>query len=502
MTARYSLVYSLLFIGLSWVNVYPEWLKLPPASIHQWRQADGQAIVWHYTQKPGFSNASICNLFAHGDAHAMGEWPGLYWLAGMIDRHVDSPDYPLRWVGLLFLFWGGWALGWLFLQNIRHPLPAASGAILVLSAPILSYYGPSFLPDATALCSVFVMAACLFRADQSQQRIWLWLSGGWAALAILLKISSAILPLALLLAWVGGRLRNRFALGSVWAGNAVAQVAAALFAVVVWGRWWIHSYNARHHAGYFLSGTRPVWRYDSTFIGETLGMVLRDGLPVYASAGLYVAVGAALYWSIKHWRTTPFWWRYTLIAATAGSVGYFLLWFRMFREHDYYALCLLILPALVLWNGFRAGGEYLQKKKGLFALGLCLLLGGGHSGWVMHERLALAYHPPTVQSLPPAAFLSPGDLSAMGIPEEARFFCPDDPSPNISLLALRHEGWSGYNFGRQMPADTLARYQTLLGLTHLAVRDTARLNPVYRKGFPVPVSIGPKGWFIYKLAEK
>ncbi|MCE7924726.1 MAG: phospholipid carrier-dependent glycosyltransferase [Haliscomenobacteraceae bacterium CHB4] len=496
MTFRYTCGYVLLFSLTAFINRYDVWLSLPPASIHQWRQADGAAIAWHYAQQPYFWEPKVCNLFGAGDAHAAGEFPLLYWVAGLIGHYADWPEYPLRWIGLLMLFLGCRAFGWIILQLTQRPLMAVLGCGLLLTSPVLVYYGPGFLPDAPAFCCVLMMMACLFQADQRQSARWLCAAALCAALAILLKMSMAIVPVALAITWFQGKWRRQWPSGSLWNGRWPLLAVAGVAVVVLGFRWWIAWYNELHHATYFLASTRPVWRYDWPFIRETIMMFGRMGLPAYASAGLYLACLGGLWLGIKHWKTAPFAVRNVLVFTALGSIAYFLLWFRMFREHDYYTICLLAIPVLLLLNGFRLALQRWGEKRIVWALGLCWLLGIGHAQYIMSKRMHQAFHPETSLNLPPGAFLSPERLTDAGIPVSARVLCPQDPSPNIALFALKRHGWTACNFGDRINVDTLHKYRTDFGLTHLALRDTALYSPLYRRFFPARV-FGSEGWYLY-----
>lgn len=495
-TKVYSGAYLLIFGALAVANRWLVWLALPPVSIHQWRQADGASIARNYAQNPDFLEVVGGNLFRTGDAHAVGELPLLYWLSGMLTRFAGWPAYPLRWIGLLLLFAGGWSFGWILLQHTRRPLIAALGAGVLLTSPALGYYGPSFLPDAPAFCILLMAMAALFQANRTQSKGWLLVAGLGAALAISLKVSMAIFPLAIFGAWLVEKWRTRHLTSALWHGPWPPAVFAGMAAGVLAFRLWIAQYNARHGAGYFLADTRPVWRYDAPFIRETLFLAAKDGVPAYASAGLY-AVACFAAWRLgKDWRKTPSAIRITFLLTMLGSLAYFLLWFRMFREHDYYTICLLILPVSLMWNGGRTALSDFGEKRLVWGLSLCLLAGMAHSHRVLSKRLDLAFHPPTYENLPPEAFLPPGALTAAGIPPGARVLCPQDPSPNISPLALHRQGWTAYNFGKRMTVDTLDRYHTNFGLTHLALRDTASYSSLYRAFFPDKV-FERNGWHLY-----
>jgi len=213
---RYTLLFFLLFSVSALVNRYDQWLSLPPVSIHQWRQADGEAMVWHYAKQNAFGQPAVFNLFYAGDNHAVGEFPVLYWMAGVWQRYLPHPAYPLRWIGLLLMLLGSWAFGWMALKINRHQLLAALCGSLLANAPILAYYSPDFLPDAPAFWGIMLMLACLLQAERSQKPRWLVLAALLAILAVSLKLSLAILPVALVLSWVLGRWQHRWPIHSLW----------------------------------------------------------------------------------------------------------------------------------------------------------------------------------------------------------------------------------------------------------------------------------------------
>lgn len=490
--SRYTLLYSALFVAFSLVNRYDCWLNLPPASIHQWRQADGAAIAWNYSINPQFEQPRINNLFFAGDSHAMGEFPGLYWLAGGMSRISGAPDFPLRWIGWFLLYTGGWAFGWIILQGTRKPQLAASGALLLLSAPVLGYYGPSSLPDAPAFCFVLIMMACLLRAHQLQSTGWFFAGTLAAMLAISLKISCAILPLALMATWWHGKRIRQWVEFPLWNSNWPILSQILLITTILLLRLWIFHYNKEHHTGYFLSSTRPIWQYDGSFILETLILATRNVAPFFASVGLYASMLVGIWWYVRTWKKLSFLWKSLVAWSLVGSLGYFLLWFRMFREHDYYALCLLVVPALLLLFGVEKWTEKQADSKWNSILWVLCILGMLHSHWVLSNRL----HTTGSNYLPADAFLDDPVYQQKSLPMNARWLCPEDPSPNTSLLALRGFGWTAYNFGHKVAADTIQYYQVHHQLSHLALRDSSLYDSVYQSFFPRPMK-GLNGWYFY-----
>ena len=190
-------------------------------------------------------------------------------------------------------------------------------------------------------------------------------------------------------------------------------------------------------------------------------------------------------------------WQKTILFLAIASFSFLLIWFRMLREHDYYVICLLVFPALMLLLGIQQALRQFGERNILYALSFCWFMGVAHSHYLMSRRLQEAYFPRSTRNLPPQAFLHPNQLKEADIPDSARFLCPEDPSPNIALLALHRQGWSAYNFGNEIQNDTLQKYAGECGLSHLAIRDTMNYNPLYQDFFSVRlIEIG--GWYIYR----
>jgi hypothetical protein len=338
------------------------------------------------------------------------------------------------------------------------------------------------------------MMACLFMAHERQSKRWLAGAGAAAAMAILLKLSMAILPLALVLSWGFAIRRPSWPHPSLWNSVWPGFVAGLVALVVVLSRGWITDYNAEHHAIYFLNNTRPIWNYDWPFIRQTLLMSLRLGWPAFTSAGFYLLSFWGLYWIIIYWKSVFYWLRCLLVFTALGCVAYILLWFRMLREHDYYFICLLVMPILLFWCGLWMRVPLAKPRQLVLGLALCFLLSAWHNGLIMSKRLHLAFHPASLLNLPPDAFFPTQESPPL--PLSAKVLCPHDPSPNIALFALQRYGWTAYNFGESITADTLRKYQAQFDLSHLALRDTAYYSTLYQHFFPKKAG-GERGWYFY-----
>ncbi|MBL7775088.1 MAG: hypothetical protein JNK89_03750, partial [Saprospiraceae bacterium] len=286
-----------------------------------------------------------------------------------------------------------------------------------------------------------------------------------------------------------------------WAGKWPPMVALVALVAIGGVRWWIALYNSAHRAMYFLTDIRPVWNYDWPFIRETFWQIGGFGAPAFASAGGYAALGLGLWLTWRNWEKTDRPVRAVLIFVVLGSLFYMVLWFRMLREHDYYFICLLALPALVFLLGLKGALERWSLRRIIVGLTVFWLIGLGYTGLWQNDRLQQAFHPASSLNLPVSAFFPAENPDALGIPPAARLLCPEDPSPNIALLALRRHGWTAYNFGDRITADTLIKYQRHFGLSHLALRNRSNYSVLFKQYFPVTLG-RVNGWHLYSTPER
>ncbi|MEZ4777274.1 MAG: glycosyltransferase family 39 protein [Bacteroidia bacterium] len=469
-----------------------DWINQPPMGVHQWRQADGASLMWFYYQGNSFFQPEIFNLETDGYGYAIGELPFTYWIAGKIACLFGWNVAILRWVHLLIFLSGTGSLVWILRQLLKPKQAHLFSALLVsilASTPVFTYYCASYLPDSPALSLVFLSWSLLFYGYRSDRKRWIYGAAVIAALSACLKLTMALSWAATVVALllfpgkyptISAAIRRHFLLStSIWG------------LMIVGCRWWIMQYNAQYDSSYFLASVRPVWLYSATEIYEIL-MGLKYEMKGILSLGTAIGLAGVVYFFLKNRRKIHVGILLFIVLHIAGAVAVIVLFFRMYREHDYYTFALWPVPVLIALTM----ASYLRQQKRIIVLSVFLLLVNVlWTNRVLHLRAEDATAHPFTQSVLYGA--EDRDwLSKSGISPAAHLFCPEDPSPNTLLFALNRQGWTAYNFGLQPDSTALESYRSL-GLEYLVLTDTQHYTGIYPALFPMKI-MEEEGIVIYQ----
>ncbi|MEZ4829667.1 MAG: hypothetical protein R3C61_25775 [Bacteroidia bacterium] len=342
---RFPLRWILVCLPVLWACGLGDWVSQPPLGVHQWRQADGAAMMWFYYQGNSFFQPEIFNLETTDYGYAVGELPFTYWIAGKIAVITGWNVSLLRWVHLVIFLAGIGSLVWILRQTPTDHLLLVLVVNILVSTPVIAYYSANYLPDSPALSLVFVSWALLFQGYRRNQNRWLYAAAVVAALAACLKLTLAVswVATALTLALVPGKfqhistaLRRHFLLSTFFWGILIAGC-----------RIWIMRYNTQFDSTYFLASLRPVWQYSVSDIYNIL-LGLKYELKGILSPGTGIGMAWVVYLLVKNHRQIHSGLLVLILLHIAGLVTIVLLFFRMYREHDYYTLALWVSPVLMV----------------------------------------------------------------------------------------------------------------------------------------------------------
>lgn len=456
----------------------PGTLFLPPRGLHEWRQADALSQTLNYFAD-GMRFWEPAIHLQHGvDGKGAGEFPILYYMNAWVWQVMGEPvPWTLRWTN-----WGLWLLG---LTALRSWLARSTGrgwvatavATFVLMSPLTTYYGPNYLVNISALGLVFLGWAAAGRwswGTRGRHIRWLgwWVATAALSLAVLLRPTMilGLIPLGWpFLRWTFRRSSVPAEQPGFWGPRMVGWAGASmlLMPVLLGGGWvlWAKSYNAHSGSVYFLTTFRPLWATAdpgavwATFktlrlpqlyhrdvalalvlLGAVAALLLRARRPAEARPPLPAGTGPIA----------------ALLTAALGV--YFLLWFKNFREHDYYLMeAHLLTPWLLLallWH-VRAS-RVTQVGWGVIFIGQILhttaethvKLNPSPAGWMRPIvggwawQDAQRFHAQHARYLEPLERLAP-TLDSLGVGPDDLVLSLPDPSPNITLTMLRRKGFTG-----------------------------------------------------------
>jgi len=295
----------------------------------------------------------VQSLIADGlsTGKSAGEFPILYYVIGMIWKVTGPSEFAYRLVMLLLHAAGTWALFLTAQRILRDPFWACLVSLFFFTVPAIVYFGIGFLTDVPALDLVLIGSLPLLRYLEEGGRRHLIGAFAAFALAMLLKISATMLPMAVLLVLLAGLL---FPSAYILPGNDRARARNAalgiLGAMILSGLWVAYTirYNALHGAEYSYQGTWAIWdlteeqRDRAWEFGKRILIFQLFDTPAYL-----MLLGSGVYCAYNIRRMPPV--LLLLLCCLFGGVAlYILLWFITFDNHDYYFIAPLVLPMVLL----------------------------------------------------------------------------------------------------------------------------------------------------------
>ena len=133
----------------------------------------------------------------------------------------------------------------------------------------------------------------------------------------------------------------------------------SVFAIIAAWIFWVKYYNELHNCTIFITKTRPIWSLVEPAITETWHWVIKKGAPeYYHRITRYIVFGSAFFLLFFLRKKQPKLLYIFNLFIFLGMVGTFLVFYRQFFVHNYYAIEMMVFPASVFITSF-----YLLKNK-------------------------------------------------------------------------------------------------------------------------------------------
>jgi hypothetical protein len=462
-------VFTLLVcICCAWFG-YFKFMDLRPQGNHQWRQTDCLSITRnYYEENRPFLQTATHFLGRDGTGQTMSEFPLVYAGMAQLWRLTGPSERMYRWVVFAFLLGGMVAMMKSIELLTEHSIAAILLVLLFFTSPIVSWYGLNFLSDVPAMGLSLMGAYWAVRYIKTPKIGMALVSLLLFLLAGLLKASAALLPLVFcfLSAWhlvASPRSpESRRRLGGLIAFGAL---------IGTWVCWYSYaaSFNEQHNVGQFLVGILPVWRLDSGRIQEVMSDFAGGIFPQVFRPGVWTFTLGCLLYLVVRLKHVPKWPGRFALLSVGGCLGFILLFFDVFDNHDYYLLNMMPVFPVIWVTAFltaRNSDPGIFKSPILWMLLVAFWLHNGdyarrrmssrYGGWMnsRHERLTK-----------PLEDITPW-LRSQGIRREDRFLVPGDSTINVSLYLADQKGWTDYaDLSSPVTVDSFIR----MGADHLMV---------------------------------
>lgn len=433
------------FIGfvLVLVNAWSMFVG-PPSGIHFTRQTDSLSFVANFAAGAPFTEPEVYNLNSI-EGRSGAEFPLLYWVSAQAWKLFGEQEWLLRLFTALLCMSGLFALLRITQRFVTDAFMAWAIAALTIASPILFYYLPNFLPDASALGCALLGWAAFFRYWMDERPRSAYVAVFWFTLSGLLKITYFIHPIAalsslVLIGWMDG-VRT----GHLLKRHAVLIIGLALGAAATAG-WNLYAiaYNTAYKNYYFLVESRPIWKMDRAAIAQVWEYMTEFWFKHY-----YFGHFTRLFWVLllvslvfmKHGAR-----RLQAVAwfSALGGLAYAALFFKQFRDHDYYFMVFIPIVGLNLINAFvtlknRFGSVVYGPIAKVFMY-LFLTVGLWQLDLVdRYRKVEMERRFDDTSALYSSVREA---LDQAGISRDARMLVVADPTENGSLYFLRRKGWT------------------------------------------------------------
>ncbi len=505
---KYStLVFIFSLLTLSLLYNYHKTIRYKPTSIHQWRQADCWSFaVNYYEENLNFFKPSLHFIGKSETGNASGEFPIIYYIVAKLWKILGQKAWVFRGVNIIIVFLGLMCLYKLFQKTIQDTHWALMLTLLLFTSPILVFYTNNFITDTPAFGLSLIGAWFFYKFYEKQKTKNLWLACLFFLFGALVKVTAAMLFLAILVVYVAeltGLIRFRN--GAKLFNKSLLQGIPLLTVIVIALAWYVYSawYNGQYNGEYFLLGIWPVWRMDYPLINQVTRIINENLIYQFFSIPvIFTTVAMLALLLVFKEKVHKLMLVLTLLLA-AGGLLYMVLWYRVFDVHDYYLLNLLIIVVAIMLTFFlylRQNHPALLKSVKLKLVFLLFLVLNIYYARVKneikydrrtenheysflnrtneldywrwwhwyHETYLIAY-----ESITPY-------LRTLGIERTDRVISINDPSPNISLALMDQKGVT--DFGSSIVDSARMQYEIDRGAKYLIIN-----NPdYYQKDFVQP----------------
>jgi len=455
---------------------YAKILGMIPQGIHFMRQTDSLSIIIHYL-KTGmhFWAPGILDLESEGGKTAS-EFPIIYYFIAFLYQLTGEHEWYLRAINLMLCFTGFYFF-FEFLKTKTNTVVAMGGVFLLTGSLLLYYYMNNFIPDVAALgFSLSGLFIYLKHEYEDSKKELIGLS--FMLFACLIKVSFFIYPASVFIVRIMTEIKNRDnSLVDAVKKNKILLIVFALgtLSLLAWIMY-IRQYN-RSHNGYFLVKSMSIFKADAedrqNVFNNVTGWWATTYYPTitkYYLALIYI-IGLAL--PNKKYNTL----KNLSLLSILGSVGFFLLFFLQFQNHDYYFIAFIPCIALCfIFAYLEVSNRFVGRLLPTLMLGILIfiaydgVIGSKKQLW---ERYRTSFN--DLYSITGQIFSGADKvLDQHGISRDAKIIVIRDRNVNASLYFMKRFGWP--------IMDTTSRYTSMIpkcineGATHIVITDTNYLS--------------------------
>ena len=341
-----NLIFILLFILVSFLYKLQISIKYPPASIHQWRQADALSITKNYFEEGMHFFEPKIHFQASIEGKAVGEFPVIYYINAAIWKVTGQNYITVRLLNLSIVFLGLFFLFKLCDRYLNSLFYSLFIPLLLFSSPLFGYYSNNFLINLPAVCILFIGWFYLYKYIQEKDRKSILIASILFSFSVLLRptMMMGIVPIYIIIFLELIRVLK----GKHFGINRI-NCFFLLFPILCLIGWIFFSkaYNLKSGSIYFLLSTTPIWDAQNKL--EIWNSFINKVLPEFYHLGFLSIFILMLVFIIINIKKSNRYLVIFLFTLLIELIVFVLFWFQNLNVHDYYLLDFyLIIPVLFI----------------------------------------------------------------------------------------------------------------------------------------------------------
>lgn len=430
-----------LFFVLAIISFYfydfQKYFFLQPQGFHFSRQTDSLSFIYNYIEN-GFNFLNISNYNLNSfEGRAASEFPVFHYFYAIIIKLFKSDYSLIRILNLTLVYTSLYYLYKTIDLFINNQFSSLVLTFLFFSSTILIHYSCNFLPDVNSVALCFIgnyFAILFFKINKFEDFLKASL---FLTLSILIKPSYIIYIISFYTISFYYNLKLKH----------FATITLCFVLILFWILY-IKYYNAIYHQYYYLTKLKPIWNCTTNEINDVIDFVLNYWYTKYYYQSTFHLFFAIILFSpyivIKNYKNN-----YTkyVILLICGILLYFLLFFKQFKDHDYYFITMIPAISIIITFFYARLKELIQIKWisdfTIFLIVLITILSINYS----KEKLIDRYQKSFISGAIIGYELQGCDkyLDSIHIDKNQKFLVLGDETPNGSLFFIKRKGWTVAN---------------------------------------------------------
>jgi len=426
-------LFCFVFVAICLFLNYQTYIFLSPRGIHFIRQTDSLSFINYYC-KTGFNLFNIGNLNLYNSTgKTVCEFPLIYYIVALCSQTGIKSYLLLKLIHLFLFFYTTFSL-FNFLRKKVSLINSYAITFLVFSSTISLFYTLNYIPNYIALCFTICGLINFLSFLESNNPFEFKLSIFFFLFASLLKVTFAIYPIACFIYFVLQFIKFKKINYKILVSFSIIFILNFLW------NYFVLYYNQINHADYYLTAIKPIWNSSFEDRQNVISFILNYWLYQYYFQSTIHFFAILLFISLFFYKNINFKKALISLILLIGLSCYFILFFKQFKDHDYYFLEFIPFFMLLFINSFTAIIENFNNYL-KFSVSLILIIISALSlnyGRINLERRYSSYNGNKIVSLENIE----SRIDEIGISPDAKITVIPDYTMNGSLYYLNRFGYT------------------------------------------------------------